>query len=139
MSCAVAWEGYLPLLQALVQQQSRTRLTQSLMDNAITGGHMEVIKWLHSQGCPMYVNTYESAVIMGHVHVLEWLCQYDQGTIIDFDYSTLTAAYRGHFELLKWLYARCPRINFNRCIEAASRRGHIAIAQWLLAIQPQSE
>ena len=40
---------------------------------AARGGHLEVLKWLHSTGCPLDYATCYAAAEGGHLAVLQWL------------------------------------------------------------------
>jgi hypothetical protein len=82
---------------------------------AALGRHLEVLKWLHSAGCPWGVHTCHAAAESGHLEVLKWL----HNTGCPWDSSTCSAAARGgHLELLQWLHNQgCPWAEWNvfRC------------------------
>ena len=63
-------------------------------------GHLEVLKYLHQNGCPWNED------------------------------ACLEAAECGHFEILKYLLQNgCPW-NEEACLEAAKRNGHLKVVKW---------
>ena len=65
-----AYYGYLELLK----NNNDLIFTVSAMDWAATCGHLEVIKWLHtnrSEGCNFYAMNW--AAYNGHLEVIKWL------------------------------------------------------------------
>jgi hypothetical protein len=95
---------------------------------AARGGNVEVLKWLHSTGCPW--NSYTSqanAAAGGHLGVLKWLhstgCPWSS-------VACDTAAEGGHLEVLKWMRNQgCPW-DVSTCYAAAAG-GHLLVLQWL--------
>src|SRR5262245_8809748 len=66
-----AANGHLWLLQT---RSDAMWFTQRAMDSAASNGHLEVVKWLHSnrdEGCSR--KAVEGAASGGHLEVLEWL------------------------------------------------------------------
>jgi hypothetical protein len=69
-------------------------------------GHLEVLKWLHSTGCPWDSSTCDAAAVGGSLGMLSWLhkmgCPSNAATCC-------AAACGGHLEVLKWLHnTGCP-------------------------------
>jgi len=90
-------------------------------------GHLDIIKWAISHGCPLDIYTPSYAASGGHLHVLQWLyenkCPWDSWTCA-------YAAKSGHLNILQWLIQNgCPW-NINTSCEAA-RNGHLHILKWL--------
>ena len=76
-----ASHGYLPLLQEL---QKEFGLDAEVFRSACQGGHVEMLKWLRSEGCPWNETACQSAAAHGHLEVLKWLrsevCPWDGRT-----------------------------------------------------------
>ena len=62
--------GYLRTLKHL-HQQGRLELSENLLQEAAKTGQLEVMKWLHANGCPWDADTCESAAEGGHLKVLQ--------------------------------------------------------------------
>ena len=62
--------GYLSTLKHL-HQQGRLELSENLLQEAAKTGQLEVMKWLHANGCPWDADTCESAAEGGHLKVLQ--------------------------------------------------------------------
>ena len=97
-------------------------------DAAASHGHLEVLKWLRSEGCPWDASACRSAARGGHLEVLKWLrkegCPWDERTCE-------RAASRGHLDVLKFAYENgCPW-NEETC-EKAARGGHLDVLQWAI-------
>ena len=76
----------------------RYDLYTSILSNACKGGHMDIIRWLKSEGCPMNYEACSGAAKGGQVEVLRWLksegCTWDSSTFS-------SAADGGHLEVLR--------------------------------------
>jgi hypothetical protein len=93
---------------------------------AAEGGHLEVLKWLHSTGYPWDSTTCSKAAYCGRLEVLRWLrehgCPWDEATCA-------IAALGGHLTVLQWAREHhCPW-NSSTSDNAASG-GHLAVLQW---------
>ncbi len=73
---------------------------------AARGGHLDVLQWARSQGCPLSVHTCAYAAEGGHLEVLQWLRS--QGCPWD-EWTCTYAALGGHLEVLQWARGQgCP-------------------------------
>jgi Ankyrin repeats (many copies) len=93
---------------------------------AARGGHLHVIKWLQTKGCPLHINTCSYAAEHGHLEVLQWAqtkgCPWDK-------YTCSNAAKNGHLEVLQWAQTKgCPWDEYT-CSNAA-KNGHLEVLQW---------
>ncbi len=91
------------------------------------GGHLEVLQWARSQGCPWDEWTCACAALGGHLEVLQWLrsqaCPWNKQTCVN-------AAFRGHLEMLQWARAQgCPWDEWT--CAAAALGGRFEVLQWL--------
>ncbi len=79
-------------------------------------GHLQVLKWARSQGCPWDWRTCAQAAMRGHLEVIQWArsqgCPWDSRTCTN-------AAGGGHLQVLKWAVEKgCPW-DLRGCVEAA--------------------
>ena len=94
---------------------------------AAANGHLEILKWLRSEGCPWDARACTTAAEMGDLEILKWLRS--EGCPWT-EYACTYAAACGHLEVLKWLRSEgCPW-DADACRYAA-RRGHLEILKWL--------
>ncbi len=100
----LAREGHLKVIQwARSQGCPWNSLT---CDYAAEGGHMEVLQWVRSQGCPWDAKTCANAAAGGHLEVLQWARS--QGCPWDVQ-TCASAASGGHLEVLQWARSQgCP-------------------------------
>ncbi len=94
-AATVACEGHLNVLRWARSQGCPWN--EETCAKAAWGGHLEVLQWLRSQGCPWNAWTYAFAVLGGHLEVFQWVRS--QGCLWD-DY---THAYATIEALLKVL------------------------------------
>ena len=73
---------------------------------AIGGNQFEILKWAHARGCPWDISTCAVAASVGNLQILKWLKEH--GCPWD-ENTTIMASKYGHFEILKWAYKNgCP-------------------------------
>lgn len=114
---------------------------------AAENGHLHLIEWLYSKGCPLDKYVSISAASNGHTNLLEWLhekkCELDKhvcnaavgGITADrkgcWDSNIDKTTNGGHFDTLMWLIENeCP-IDYNDIVSAAIRNNHIGILEWV--------
>ena len=125
MRLLAAYHGYLPLLQEL---QKECELDAAVFMSACLGGHLAIMKWLRSEGCPWDASACEWAASGGHLDMLKWLRS--EGCPWDEDILCTRAAGGGHLDVLKWLRSEgCPW-NKDAC-EGAANGGHLDVLKWL--------
>ncbi len=100
--------------------------TASFTTAVVVGGHLEVLQWARSQGCPWDEDTCAHAARGGHLEVLEWARE--QGCPWD-EWTCAYAARGGHLEVLKWARSHGCMWDEWTCIEAA-RGGHLEVLEW---------
>jgi len=125
-----AKHGHLAVLQ-MVARERRGALDVGLLDRtmfnvrvfsyAASGGHMEVVRWLHEHDCPWNDTATMAAARFGHLEVLQWLrardCPWNMWCLNN-------AAWGGHNEVVVW--ARSNGCKWNRYATMwAARNGHI--------------
>ena len=129
------YHGYLDVLKTYWSDVPEDKIPL-LMDAqtsewAAMRGHLEVLKWLRSEGCPWDEGACQGAASAGRLEVLKWLrsegCPWNEG-------ACLCAAAGGHLEVLKWLRSEgCP---WNELL--CRMVGNPIIVHWIDAIKAQS-
>lgn len=126
---------------AQIQQllpQLMTALSLTWQDRCVAGNaaHLEVVRWMHSQGAPIDFFDAESAVNAGRLDTLRWLRE--NGNPLKETYGLCRAAAEGgHLEILKWLranevpwqLAHLDDSYWNVCGTAAAG-GHLELLKW---------
>jgi hypothetical protein len=90
-------------------------------------GHLEVLKWLNSEGIIMDSIVAEKAAKYGHLEVLKWLKS--ESVKMNTDVAK-SAASGGQLEVLKWLKSEGVVMN-TRVAHWAAQRGHLEVLKWL--------
>ncbi len=76
-------------------------------NEAACGGHLKVLQWAQSQGCPWDKWTCACAAEGGHLKVLQWA--QSQGCPWNKDWCVLVAKNGGHLEVWEWAREQhCP-------------------------------
>ncbi len=123
-SSMLAKEGHLKVLQWARSQGCPWN--KQICSKAARGGHLEVLQWARSQGCPWDGWTCAGAARGGHLEVLQWARS--QGCPWN-EWTCTNAARKGHLEVLQWARGQgCPW-NEDTCTNAA-RGGHLEVLQW---------
>lgn len=109
-----------------------------ILNCAAEGGHLEIVKWLHTKGYSFSDSIFASAAAGGNIELAKYIYDSYLENInnIKNGYNplntraTANAALNGHFEMLKWLRSiNCPWTRVT-CIYAADK-GHLEILIWL--------
>lgn len=104
-------------------------LDGTVCDEAAAGGHLEVLQWLRAEGCPWGARTCSAAAAEGHSDVLEWL--YKNGCPWDRLVCPLVAG-RGRLDILQWAVTRgCPWDEWT--CDNAAENGHLDVLVWARA------
>ena len=98
---------------------------------AASGGHVDLLKWLHSKGCPWDELTCAHAARGGYLTMLQWMrsqdppCPWNESVCI-------YAAQGGHLTTLQWLRSQDPPCpwSYHACSFAAES-GQLTTLQWL--------
>lgn len=73
-----------------------------LCDLAAECGHLDLLQWLHAQGCPV-ARSSRTAARAGQLHVLEWIAEAGVLPVIGPGDLMVEAATQGHVHVLEWL------------------------------------
>ena len=95
---------------------------------AASRGHLEILQWLRSQGCPWDYFTCAWAAEKGHLKCLQWArsegCPWTK-------YACLFSARDGHLECLQWARENgCPW-DANRMCDDAAEHGRLPVLKWV--------
>ena len=120
-----AEHGFLKFCKVGLNRGEPRRVVCSL---AASRGHLEILKWAHSNGCPWDRWTCMNASENGHLEVLEWAisqkCPWDEWTCY-------YAAENNHLNILEWAHSNgCPWDEWT-CVSAAEN-GHLEVLMWAI-------
>ena len=105
---------------------------------AARGGHVDVLRWLASQGLEMDARACAAAAAGGWMEALQFLrtsgCEWDESTCA-------LAAVGGHLEVLKWARSQDPPCPWSRsdCRRVASDSNHQHIVKWIDQQEDESD
>jgi hypothetical protein len=91
---------------------------EAITATAIVNGNLEMLKYLHENGCPITRHTVKEAAAWGRLDCLKYLhkngCDWDSA-------APLLAAENGNLDCFKYLYEnQCP-IDLQECLDYATR------------------
>ena len=124
--------------KSFVAFHMREPTAEELFSAACESGHLEMLKWLRSEGCPWDEGACSGAAEGGHLEVLKWLrsedCPWDVG-------ACEGAAKGGHLEVLKWLSSEGFPWDELTCwgrqgdtYRSAAGGGHLEVLKWLKSV-----
>jgi len=98
-------------------------------------GHLEVLKYLRSEGLSFNKRNSYDAAYEGHLEVLKYV----KSEGVPFDSKTCEyAAYGGHIEVLKYLRSQgCPW-NADQCLESAELHHYDHMIEWIHFVKTSS-
>jgi len=119
-SRVAAGSGRIDLLEQIGLWNARTCAA------AARRGHLKVLVWLRSRGCPWEGDTCRHAAGGGHLELLQWAvgsgCEWNRNVCYE-------AAKGGHLEVLRW--ARCVGFEWDKLTcSAAAGGGHLEVLRW---------
>ncbi len=113
-------------------------LDERSCESASFGGHLSILKWLHSRRgrTNSQFSVCRAAAYSGHLHILQWARS--QSTPYPWHEKTcLKAALQGNLDVLRWLRAQKPPCPWNANVcGAAAQEGHLHILKWARAQNP---
>jgi uncharacterized protein YciI len=122
----------------LLHEQERPAATDTVLDVAVGAGNLTMVKLLVDRGCRMSKYTCAVAARNGHLEILTWLheqgCPWDSDTFVS---AVHFGTKSGNWDVLKWLCQRkCPvdvydYRSFSAAISAAVGTGNLDMAQFL--------
>lgn len=119
-----------------------TVLTTS-MNNALRGGHLELVKWIDSLGSPENFHfdisdTLNTLIRNGHLNVLNWIHESNSDVIPRMEMFSSTFLYTiecGRLDILKFLKSVIPLEEFfneRRVLERIGSTGNLEIFKWAI-------
>ena len=98
-----------------------------ILPSACEGGHMEIIRWLRSEGCPWNQRACYYPARGGHLEVLKWLRTLDPPC--PWDGVCSSAAGEGQLHVLKYLFENgCPWDD--EICSSAAETGHLDVLKY---------
>ena len=76
------------------------KLDKWLFSEACKSGHLEVLKWLRSEGCPWSADACSDAASGGNFEALKWLRS--EGFPWDEAHTLAAAEQGGHLDVIEW-------------------------------------
>ncbi|RLN71807.1 hypothetical protein BBJ29_004861 [Phytophthora kernoviae] len=120
--------GHLKVLKWLSEVIDELPLTAECIDQAASGGHLEV--WLHSnraEGCT--ISAMNRAAENDHLEVVKWMhAMRNEGCSVS---AMEKAAGNGHLEIVKWLHLHRSEGCTERAMDWAAQGGHLDVVKWL--------
>ena len=124
-TAAAARSGHLDVLKYL--HENGCPWDKSTCERAAIGGHLNVLKYAHENGCPWDEETCRNAAWGGHLDVLKYA--HENGCPWD-ERTCLWAALRGHLNVLKYAHENgCPWNEWTCGV--AARGGHLDVLKYL--------
>lgn len=106
------------------------RPNKDTMHAAATGGHLDVLEWLHSVvGLPLRSEAARNAAENGHLEVVQWIR--DNGCPGWEDGIMNAAASGGHLDVLTWLHDNCSEVCDASTMYRAARSGSLDVVEWV--------
>ena len=98
-----------------------------VMNDAISNGYIDLVKWLRENGCHWNQNTFNAAVNKGNLTILNYLrenhCPWGS-------FAYVKAVINKRFDIVKWLYSNgCP-MDYRACMWAGLMH-QIEMSRWL--------
>ena len=119
--------GSVEILQ-LVTAKGCTCDNKDTCASAAENGHLDVLRWLRTKGCPWDECTCIAAAAYGHLDVLQWA---RENGCLWHDETCSYAAQGGYLEVLQWARENgCPWDEESIC-EHAALGGKLDVLQWL--------
>lgn len=118
-----AKEGHLHVLKWLYKQHGPSdwapdlgttdyicsgKWTPAVMYQAAEGGRLDVVEWLHANGCPASDGMCDQAAALGRLDILQWA--YAHGALPTCNAAVANAARLGNLEILKWVHSLRPEL-----------------------------
>jgi hypothetical protein len=105
--------------------------TATIMAGAMQSNKLDVVHYLHDQGCPWPEEVLEDAVESGFFQLVRWC--YEHGCPWDMSVVSCNAALSGSVELMAWVLQQPgARLSPDEMSNAASE-GHMTMCQYLRA------
>ena len=126
------YQGYTDLFKWLVPTAEIKSTTDGLYSiNASLHGHLEILKYLCSNGCPLVEPAYYCAAQKGNLKVLEYLHKNNCPRSYEMDIQVCAITSKnGHLEVLKYLFENGWSWDYSVCRMAVSY-GRLEIVKYL--------
>ncbi|CAI5741486.1 unnamed protein product [Hyaloperonospora brassicae] len=127
---SAARSGNMDMLELLFDRGS-PRDPVFILESAVSGGHLRVVKWLHEEkGVSNVGNGYVEAARIGNLAILQFL--HEKKVDASPAMSAIdAAAAAGCLEVLQWLHSHTQTKCTIQAMDGAASQGHLHIVQWL--------
>ena len=124
--------GHKHILQwAFVYFRHKIWCEDVILDNAVKGGHLELVKWLRDiHNCPWTEMTFYYAVESGSLDMVKYIDTH-QCELFYFHDVFGVAAERGHLHILQYLHSKHVWWDYELIYKRAEIGGHQHVIQWL--------
>jgi hypothetical protein len=95
---------------------------------ASKAGNLEVLRYLHEQGCPWHYDTCGVAAASGDLEQLKWL--HEHGAPLDEETAEIAAS-GGSVVIFEWLLQQQGVVFDAATMQAAAAKDHLQLCQWL--------
>ena len=106
-----------------------------LTREAAVGGHLHIIEWARSNGCPWDTETCSTAIKQGHLNILYWAV--DNGCPID-EKTLAVAVDCSDIKVLIYLKDRGCSLN-TTTFHAAARSGRLDVMEYIVKLIPYTK
>jgi hypothetical protein len=143
---SAASNGHLVVVRFLLENCSEARLIHAYAwSPAAWAGHLEMVKYLCSiKPARPIVEALSNAASGGHSDVVNWLVERARETGESLkpraNYTPIdSAAFNGHFEVVKYLFASLRRDEAVFSITSAALGGRLDMMRWIVETQPAND
>ncbi|KAF1788715.1 Ankyrin repeat-containing domain [Phytophthora cactorum] len=132
-----AFNGYLSILEWLHCGPTGLVLGTSVFREAVRGGKLEVLKWLHERQCPATSAAIEAAAGSGFLEVVQCLYTSTKEWLHEDLHQSCTtwsmdnAARQGYLHVVKSLHFHRTEGCTAEAMSAAAENGHLDVVRWL--------
>lgn len=108
---------------------------RTCMTNAMRGGQLELMQWLHAQGVSSAISSdLENPVAKGQLELIAWVLQHLKLVEpLEVELAMTAAAAGGHLECVKLLHQHVVGQCSLDTMDKAAGNGHLEVVQWLHA------
>lgn len=116
------------MVQWLLQHRKDLDLAHT-MDRAAAKGHLDIVKFLHANGCACTTKAMDEAAERDDMEMVEWLhANRTAGCTSD---ALNAAAGNGDLGMVEWIIAHYPKLSKKMAMANAVNNGRLRVAYWL--------
>lgn len=124
----IPMEGLTPD-QGFSEAVEKLDIGPGVMNSAAENGHLEIVVWLHTNGCSCTTQAMNMAAAVGHLEMVKWLHENrSEGCTSS---AMDEAAANGHLDVVEWLHKYRSEGCTSSAMDEAAANGHLNMVQWL--------